>query len=102
VRASEALQAARATIEDPQHWCAGMFMAGRARCALGAYNEVRTGIANKSVASNDWGRWLLDEAAYVVNGLWSPVSVNDELGHAAVLEMFDIATSMALSDEAGL
>lgn len=103
MRASEALQAARALIEDPARWCSGGFSHGDAHCAVGAYNRVRTGVANVSGEPNDFGRWLLSQAAYVMDDslLMSPIWVNDQLGHAAVLQMYDVATSMALSDEAG-
>jgi hypothetical protein len=108
VRASEALQAARGLIEDPQRWCAGTRYIPAVldqHCALGALYRVATGSPFRQ-ADADVADYL-NAAAEVIDPLGGSFSVpstwlNDTRGHGAVMKAFDVATSMALSDEAGL
>ena len=93
---TRALIRARRRITDPRHWTTGAFArdaAGRkafprsaaavAWCALGAVEvEVSRGSTNSA--------WARDRLARAAGGL-APSFVNDERGHAAVLEMFDQA-----------
>jgi hypothetical protein len=69
----EVLRQARALIADPAHWTRG----AHARNALDAITGV---------ASSDACRWK------------DIVDVNDEDGHAAVLEMYDRAIALAESE----
>jgi len=106
VKTSDALQAARARIEDPVHWKIGAgFDGGGACCSVTALVECWPYHYGTGVVA----AVTLDSAAVVICGDRSEGSelrpaawVNDYMGHAAALEMFDIdiAISMALSDEA--
>jgi hypothetical protein len=110
VRASEALQAARARIEDPRRWCQHAYAAldrmgdkalsyttgnPAARfCAVGA-------LLHHTGPDYGYARDYLNDAATALHENESGIaSVNDRLGHAAVIEAYDVAISMALSDEA--
>lgn len=97
MKASEILQKARARIEDPCNWCQEELRIGRRRCALGAI-----GLPDARQIDS----WLFSAARVVIgdrpmgNRFNEVTFVNDVDGHAAVLEMYDIAISMAMSDEA--
>jgi len=101
---STVLQRARARIADREKWCRGRLGDGRGRCcAEGALREVVLGSPTASVFGNhEWiAVWrLLAKAARRLSPDHGPIDVNDLLGHAAVLEMYDIAILLAMSEEA--
>ncbi len=107
MKPSEALQAARALIEDRGNWCKGALMirtldGHERRCAFGAANAVPGGM---SFPACDY---LTRAAEAVVDDRYDPkkhnpvTHINDECGHAAVMDLYDVAISAALSDEAAL
>ena len=96
----EILIAARAKIADEANWCQENSAVNSHRipvhptnsnacawCALGALEATSPATANL--------RSLLYEAAYATHGLRSVVDVNDTLGHAAVLQVYDVAIKIA-------
>jgi len=117
VKTSEVLLRARALIEDPRNWTVGVYRVeknGHLRhCAVGAHSVILGFPADMALRTpgehSETCGWehLLGAAAHV--GMMDPFrtcgvepeTINDNFGHNAVLEMFDIAISMALSDEAG-
>ena len=90
----EALCIARKLISNRLHWCKHDFhttnMFGMHQyCAVGALRQVGGG---------DYGRHFLEQAAYQMYG--KPVlSVNDELGHRAMLKVYDHAIELACARE---
>lgn len=95
--AVENLQAARNLIADPEKWCQGKeqtddgrVCAVRAVWATGANLNARRAL-DKAARQLYWH----EEAG---EPLWPAVRVNDDLGHAAVLRMFDRAIELALND----
>jgi len=111
MRASEILMRARARIETPAQWAKGWFAWTRngdrvtssdpravSWCAVGAMHTVGD---RPEVRASDYlpARSLLDDAADALAGV-DIVELNDAADHATVLEAYDIAASMALSDEA--
>jgi hypothetical protein len=93
VKASRALQQARATLLE-SGWCQGVGVDADGRCCvIGSFNSIK------------WhGYWpalgYLDQL--VPTGAMSLVSWNDEAGRTVneVLELLDCAASAAMSDEA--
>jgi hypothetical protein len=99
----EILIAARAKIADPAHWCQRSLAVDSRRipigvkhsdaCAWGALGALGALEATSEYIS--YARALLYDAAYATHGMLSIVIVNDELGHAAVLQMYDYAIKLA-------
>lgn len=108
--ASEMLQRARKKIRLRRNWIQGMLSSDNNTkfCALGALSYVQDSLDDE--ICYELSRKYLFEAAKwewsTDRGMANPVNVNDGLwptkngGHKAVLLMYDIAISMALSDEA--
>jgi hypothetical protein len=99
----EILKAARALIEDPERWTqheyavkgdgSGTFsldVDARQWCATGALQRVLAG----QIASETEAFIILESAAQDldVDGI---IGVNDELGHAAVMQMYNKAIEIA-------
>ena len=98
----EILRAARELISDPARWTRGKYGATATGnhvrgddpqairwCAYGAIEKV--------VGNSSWdAEMILSEAAHphVV------IHINDELGHAAVLDLYDRAIALAEQEEA--
>jgi len=96
------LCAARRLIEDPEHWTTGVLARDAAGewiepqdngavcwCAVGAVAAV-----SPDVDLEDQAATLLDRTAEERGGVFAS-RVNDERGHAAVLEMYDAAIKAA-------
>jgi hypothetical protein len=79
------LIAAKKRIENSENWCRGAFELNGRMCALGAL------LMSKQNAIP-----VLRRSAKELFGL-AAVQVNDYLGHAAVMQMYDLAISKALS-----
>lgn len=104
----ENLQAARNLIADPEKWCQGAAYMGAwtdiSYCAIGAvYSRTHFKTKEALLAALE----ALDEAAVEMlpsnvdpksNDLCPAAWVNDNLGHTAVLRMFDRAIELALND----
>lgn len=104
MRVSEQLRAAKALIADPKNWTRGAFARsafdnvigpeteGACKwCAVGALYKVGD-------VHGRAGNLLWDAAAKIGRG--HPALVNDELGHATVLRMFDLAIAKAEAPDA--
>lgn len=99
MKLSTLLRRARQRIDHPCKWTRGHFVApGGAVCALGALG-FRGGFEPERGRKNDAARLLGEAASAVVPGA-GVVDINDTRGYRYVMEMYDIAISMALSDEA--
>lgn len=94
------LERARALIADQRHWCPGDlardargFSVGptessaRQRCALGALVAA----ANEFTSDPDVAHHLATTAMRPLVGATSLTHINDSEGHAAVLDLFDMA-----------
>lgn len=101
MKSSDRLQSARARIEDPKNWCQGVFVDEDGRyCAIGAladwgsseHSDHELGILNMASVAFEMPFAFDETFAH---------DVNDRLGHSAVMDMYDVAISMALSDETG-
>jgi hypothetical protein len=106
MKTSEILAMARALIANEKHWCQGSYAARASGgftdaldpeatqwCALGACIKVTGGME---------GRWnMARNALYAARraGELSVVRVNDKLGHAAVMHLYDKAIEMAIAEE---
>jgi plasmid maintenance system killer protein len=94
----ERLRAGRARIADPADWCQRQLTDGRRYCAIGAlYADVPClTAADATPAENHLRepvRVAFSQAADELFGLW-PMHVNDDLGHAAVLQVYDRAITV--------
>lgn len=92
----EGLRQAKALIQDPSSWCQGSFGKDAhghgvpanspnaiRHCALGAMIRVRG------------GSWIaLHRAAHQLFNT-TPSEVNDQLGHEAVMQMYDLAIELS-------
>lgn len=104
---ADILRAARARIEDPKNFCTGNYATdskgrtvrptSRKAARWCAYGALR---AEEAVIDGPESK-LLDTASIDLFDCVSPATVNDKLGHAAVLQMFDAAIAAAEA-EAGL
>lgn len=94
------LERARALIADQQHWCPGdlardargfsvspIDRCARRRCALGALIAA----ANEFTSDPDLAHHLATTAMRPLVGATSLTHINDSEGHAAVLDLFDLA-----------
>lgn len=104
-----ALMEAKAKIKNRQRWAVGTTGATAAGecvlatnpaaarwCAVGAVKVVRPGTANLSVY--DAAMKFLRRAARAVGGPnCPPQCVNDDMGHRATMDMFDVAIGMAVT-----
>jgi hypothetical protein len=106
MKTSEILAMARALIANEKHWCQGAYAARASGgytdpldpeatqwCALGACVKITGGME---------GRWnAARDALYAARGAGelSVVRVNDKLGHAAVMHLYDKAIEMAIAEE---
>ena len=106
---AEILKAAKAKIEDPAHWCQGNYShwvddKTCQYCAEGAM--FQTPCQENGPASNDAWRFLREAAheRLVACHLrfdrqrYDIVTVNDGLGHAETMKMFDRAIELAEAD----
>lgn len=97
------LREARELISDPKRWTQGAFARNASGCktgilhadatcwcTAGALLKVSEGFKDEVGQANDF----LDVAACQISSL-GLVGVNDELGHSAVLRMFDAAIASA-------
>ncbi len=98
---ADILRAARARIEDPKRLSVGAYAtdrrgrsvhptSGAAACWC-AYGALRAEGAEIGGPEAD----LLEKASLKLFDYISPASVNDKLGHAAVLKMYDTAIAAA-------
>ena len=104
MKASEALRKAKALIEDPQHWCQGVYAKGKSGrevdvksryadqwCAAGAMDKVNPrNTFSGDLYLNRAARDLYDQHF---------ITVNDRLAHMDVMRMYDRAIELALEDE---
>jgi hypothetical protein len=97
---AQILERARSLIEDERHWCPGDLArdatghpvdptnsSAEQRCALGALVAA----ANEHTSDPDLARYLATTAMRPLIGATSLTHINDAEGHAAVLELFDLA-----------
>jgi hypothetical protein len=94
MKLSMMLQEGRARIADPKNW-----WDGHAKVPIG--EELRMCAVTAMTGPKAWSaaRGYLNDMAIAVYDETAPW-INDKLGHAAVMELYDIAISLALSDEA--
>lgn len=83
---------AKSLIENPENWCQRAIEWEGRRCALGALLEVTQPIDVGDLCS------YVDRAANEFDGR-NIVQVNNELGHAATMQMFDRAIMLALEKQ---
>lgn len=98
----EVLRRARALIADPEHWCTGDW--ARDAALIGAHpkdaNACRWCASGALMAASDQpdgAGWVLTAAAHSLYAA-EVIAVNDDLGHAAVLAMYDRAIALAESE----
>jgi hypothetical protein len=97
---TQILERARALIEDERHWCPGdlardamgfsvspMDGSAEQRCALGALVAA----AHEFTGDPELAHHLATTAMRPLVGATSLTLINDVAGHAAVLELFDLA-----------
>jgi hypothetical protein len=97
------LALAQAKIRDPAHWCAGSNATDAAGkgvpydsplaerwCAAGALASVMGRAARSSACFRPMIA-RLDQAAQCLTHVYGVVRVNDFLGHATVMRVFDLA-----------
>lgn len=87
---------ARELIADEKNWCQGAYSKGHRHCARSAL-----GIAANKYDPNSEVFVTLDRAAMEMvggSGSLGSMVVNDTLGHAATLRMFDRAIELSLQD----
>ena len=94
------LIAARAKIADKTNWCQENSAVNSHRIPVHPTNSnacawCALGALEAASPPHSYGSNLLYEAAYATHGLRSVVEVNDALGHAAVLQMYDAAIKLA-------
>lgn len=99
MKTSDILQRARALIEDERNWCTGQYFKGKRMCAVGAIQRAH-------VSAVDYLHPVLATLDNVTTSVCDSATsrvhdVNDKYGHVAVMELYDIAISAAMSDEAG-
>lgn len=99
------LKAARALIQDPKNWTIGSYCISLG----GSHNDLNTGVqfcavgalakATNTKLCEIETRPIVHFMENVVKVLYAgkthPVQVNDTLGHAAVMQMFDVAIEKA-------
>lgn len=101
MKTSTILRRARALIEDPERWCQYGYRDGNKRCALAALGVrfvKKSGISIVPARSRDAYDSLVQASGYEF-GTEYISQVNDNSGHAAVMDLYDIAISAAMSDE---
>jgi hypothetical protein len=94
------LERARALIAEERHWCSGdlardaggfpispLDSKAKRRCALGALVAA----AHEFTGNPDLAHYLATTAMRPLVGATSLTHVNDSEGHAAVLDLFDLA-----------
>lgn len=99
MKTSEVLIKAQELIRDPGKWCQGAFERDGAYCALGALGwrfRCVDRIPNEGVVYE----YLQPIVDALVGRHWTVSSYNDSHSHADVMDLFDIAISAAMSDEA--
>lgn len=96
---AEKLRAAKALIADQKNWCQGVFYRigeNTQRCGIGALD-----ISNSAINRNGPERELLEKAAKVLYGT-TVYSVNDHIGHPAVMAVYSRAIELAEAANAPL
>src|SRR5262245_15593405 len=96
----QVLERARALIADERHWCPGELArdamgspvspidrSARQRCALGALVAA----AQQFIGDPDLAHHLATTAMRPLVGATALTHINDSEGHAAVLDLFDLA-----------
>jgi hypothetical protein len=96
----QVLERARALIENERHWCPGdlardargfpispIDRGAKRRCALGALMAA----AHEFTSDHDVAHQLATTAMRPLVGATSLAHINDSEGHAAVLDLFDLA-----------
>jgi len=103
------LQRARNLIADPDKWTGDCFKLGTHFCAVTEDLHAR-GIRSEPHSSENWNMtspWLIMAATELFPGViagsdtrWERVwRVNDALGHAAVMRMYDRAIQLAMAGD---
>ena len=100
ITAHQVLVKARALINDPKHWTADAFAkAGSGLMVSPRSSKAVCWCADGAIQRAAWAtisdakeraRWTLDDVARAEHGA-SYVGVNDELGHEAIIGVFDLA-----------
>lgn len=96
-KASKVLQEARSLIDRPSKWCKGGFFCGEKFCAFGAIMSARLdkpSFAGMYLAAAIGVLWPSNPGGYAWNDA-------PERTHADVMTAYDVAISLAVSDEAG-
>lgn len=104
------LMRAKAVIENPANWCQGTVVDEKGRvCALGAlYYKVHDYPNTEWPQIEDDLKYLRVAATqeaqsrphYTRVPLGSPACVNDQMGHEAVIRMYDKAITLSMQQEA--
>jgi hypothetical protein len=95
---------ARERIANERDWCRGQMHINGQACAIAALEDVGVVVFGECASAEL--EYLHAAAGDVADGQFAPgmaataINVNDYLGHAAVLAMYDLAISAAMSDEA--
>lgn len=84
-------------IRDPRRWCQYTSAKGDRCCVVGALRYAIVGDP-RTIPEDEEYEAARDILASVAGQ--GPATVNDEHGHAAVMDMLDAAISAAMSDEA--
>ena len=109
---ADKLRRAKALIEDPENWCQGIYARDAKGLALKSREVATDGVAFCAIGAlvratqNRDVVWVdgketkkLWEAAKELFG-HAPARVNDNLGHAAVMHMYERAIELAEQDNA--
>lgn len=97
----EALVAARQLIADPKNFCQGTYALDAGGCAAGWSSDDAVAFCAVGAVYKVTRSWTPDDALDLLNKAAgaaftsSLVNVNDLLGHASVLKMFDLAIQAA-------
>lgn len=83
---------ARELIADEKNWCQGYGSVGKRRCAVVAVYAMQT---DPNSCQDAW--WILNASATRLFGK-TTINVNDTLGHAAVMRVYDEAIEMSLRE----
>lgn len=85
---------AKKRIEDPENWCRHNYgFEGGPMCARGAIFRGNTGVTRAAIMELDASAETLFGTPYSYE-----VNDNDNLGHAAVMQMYDHAIARALNE----
>ena len=95
--ATRSLIDARERIADPDNWCTGMRWSGNRSCAIGAL-RVASGAMKEPISDVPGYRHLRFAALSLFNTENIASEVNDGLGHAAVMQMFDRAIEYSFQE----